>query len=86
MASVAESEVMSEADVESSVGSGMEVDERVEELRSRISDEDVVVDGVIVPMKGYESSGVGVRGAPLGPKRSYGRCNRLSGRWRESIG
>ena len=72
VASVAESEVMSEAGLGSG-GSEMEVDEGVEELRSRISDEDVVVDGKIVPLKGYESNGLGVRGAPLGPKRSYGR-------------
>ena len=72
VASVAESEVMSEAGIGSS-GSEMEVDGKVEELRSRISDEDVVVDGKVVPLKGYESSGLGVRGAPLGPKRSYGR-------------
>ena len=76
VASVAESEA------ESGVGEGssgvdeeerMELDERVSDLRSRISDEDVLVDGKIVPLKGYVSQGVGVRGAPLGPKRRYGR-------------
>ena len=72
VASVAESEVVSEAGLEGS-GSDMEVDERVEDLRSRVSDEDVVVDGKVVSLKGYESTGRGVRGAPLGPKRSYGR-------------
>ena len=51
----------------------MEVDEMVSDLRCRISDEDVLVDGKIVPLKGYESKGVGVRGASLGPKRKYRR-------------
>ena len=55
VASVADTEAVSEAEVGGSSGSEMEVDERVEELRSRISDEDVVVDGMIVPLKGYES-------------------------------
>ena len=73
VASVAESEVVSEAGEGSSSGSMMEIEEGVEELRSRISDEDVLVDGMIVPLKGYESKGLGVRGAPMGPKRSYGR-------------
>ena len=71
--SVAESEVMSEAEAGSSVGSVLEVDERVEDLRSRILEEDLVVDGKIVSLKGYGSKGLGLRGAPLGPKRSYGR-------------
>ena len=70
VASEADTEAVSEAG-EGSSGLGederMEVDERVSDLRSRISDEDVLVDGKIMPLKGYESKGVGVRGAPLGP-------------------
>ena len=75
VASVAESESMSDAGIGSSEGSGIEVDERVEELRSRMSDEDVVVDGKIVPLKGYVSEGSGVIGAPRGPspKKKYER-------------
>ena len=72
-ASVAESEAVSEGGVKEGSGSEMEADERVEDLRSRISDKDMLVDGKIVPLKGYKSDGLGVRGAPLGPKRSYGR-------------
>ena len=78
VASVAESEAVSEAGEGSSEGSVMEIDERVEDLRSRISDEDVLVDGKIVPLKGYESKGLGVRGAPLGPKKSHGRGDFVS--------
>ena len=51
----------------------MELNGRLGDWRSRILDEDMVVDGKIVPLKVYESKGVGVRGAPLGPKRKYGR-------------
>lgn len=60
---------------ESSLGGDdkiMEVDDGVKGLRSRILNEDVVEGGKIVPFEGYECSGVGVRGAPLGPKRKYG--------------
>ena len=73
VASVAESEVASDAGLSSGGSSRMEVDERVVDLRSRMSDEDVLVDGKIVPLKGYKSGGMGVVGAPRGPKRSYGR-------------
>ena len=73
LASVADTEAVSEAGLGESSGSEMVVDVRMEDLSSRISDEDVLVDGKIVPLKGYVSEGLGVRGAPLGPKRKYGR-------------
>ena len=50
-ASVAESEALSEVQ---SGGSEMEVEGRVGELRDRWSDEDVVVEGKIVPLKRYD--------------------------------
>ena len=49
----------------------MEVDPRVEDLRCRRSDEDMVVDGKIKHLKGYKSDSLGVKGAPLMSKRSY---------------
>ena len=53
VASVADTEAVHEAGVGESSESEMEVDEKVEELRSRLSDEDVLVDGKVVPLKGF---------------------------------